>query len=909
MNGAEVFKKDVHELGEAISKKRLVLFCGAGISMDFPTCLPSFREYNNTIIDAMEKLLSSQEQDTLKKEIESLKTEDENFPPELLMEKAYRYFGPKIIGLTDLFGDSSLKPNANHEMISALTKHGVRIILTTNFDQLIEKALGNEKKIFEGKKRFRELTALIQSDQLPEKPVVVKLHGSAGNHEEIILTLNQAGKPNTDTNNLVKALFECERYVFLFLGYRGGDFDLFPTILRGAEISKSSLLYWTFHPKFRKKEAEIEAKLHNAYNDRFHPIEAVASCLLQELNPENKRQMHQRKVKCSDEIKKKWIERLNQYTQRYILEAQTHRIFFIFADLAAHLDWWETDKRFLQVAWQYSKNANDNWGMAHAAMGFNSLLKNLFAGTQSKAHEIIGDSLIKYARHFAHSTKDPFIKGLVALGEGINAFKRTGNRGQAFIAFENAIGYFLEIKEEDHGLRDQYLGWTYTNIGHCYLNTLIDYQAQRFDTAALDNAIKNLEKAEEIFKSIGALDDLAEVYGLLGKCYNLHSHHFHKDFEKAKHYFDYALNIWEAINDRQGQAQAHQGLSAMYSNLRDVDKRKEHLEKSSKLFKEIKSKLGIRACELLSKNFTDADVSNFPRDKNIFVTVDEQGRRAYESLIAKGNIPLGDIVVSPDVNRTAFMFARRNWFRMECFVVVEGKPQRPYENIAKASLTFSPDSKKVAYAAFKGYKWFYVIDGIEQKKYDGLATGYPIFSPDSKRTAYGAKERNEYFVVIDGKEGKRYNGIVEGSITFSPDSKRVAYSAAKNHKQFIIVDDNIIGKEYDLADRPIFSLDSKSVACIVQENRKLFVIKDNEEQERYEDIFLNSLVFSSNSERITYVAKQNNKWFAVIDGKRQNGYDSIVDGSLIFEPYGQWVTYAATEGNDKFTVIDGIEIR
>jgi hypothetical protein len=94
-----------------------------------------------------------------------------------------------------------------------------------------------------------------------------------------------------------------------------------------------------------------------------------------------------------------------------------------------------------------------------------------------------------------------------------------------------------------------------------------------------------------------------------------------------------------------------------------------------------------------------------------------------------------------------------------------------------------------------GDKILVVVDGKEGKEYDGIGVGTLTFSPDSKHIAYVAKRGDKVFVVVDGKEGKEYDGILEGTLTFSPNSKHVAYVAGRGKKWFVVVD-GVEGKEY-----------------------------------------------------------------------------------------------------------------
>jgi len=107
-----------------------------------------------------------------------------------------------------------------------------------------------------------------------------------------------------------------------------------------------------------------------------------------------------------------------------------------------------------------------------------------------------------------------------------------------------------------------------------------------------------------------------------------------------------------------------------------------------------------------------------------------------------------------------------------------------YDAIAKGSLTFSSDGKRLAYAVRLGNRWRIVVDRQEGKEYDDI--GSLIFSPDGQHLAYGARSGEKWLVVVDGQEGKEYGRI--GIPIFSPDGKRLAYTAQRGAKWLIVVD-------------------------------------------------------------------------------------------------------------------------
>ena len=67
----------------------------------------------------------------------------------------------------------------------------------------------------------------------------------------------------------------------------------------------------------------------------------------------------------------------------------------------------------------------------------------------------------------------------------------------------------------------------------------------------------------------------------------------------------------------------------------------------------------------------------------------------------------------------------------------------------KESFKVSPDSKRVAYAAGVGDKWFVVVDGKEEKQYDGIVTigGGRIVFDSSDSLHYLALKGKGIFLV------------------------------------------------------------------------------------------------------------------------------------------------------------------
>jgi len=55
------------------------------------------------------------------------------------------------------------------------------------------------------------------------------------------------------------------------------------------------------------------------------------------------------------------------------------------------------------------------------------------------------------------------------------------------------------------------------------------------------------------------------------------------------------------------------------------------------------------------------------------------------------------------------------------------------------------------------------VDGIAGEEYEGIKEPGFAFSPDSKRVAYAAQRGEKWRVVVDGLEGEGYNAFLRGA--------------------------------------------------------------------------------------------------------------------------------------------------
>lgn len=132
-------------------------------------------------------------------------------------------------------------------------------------------------------------------------------------------------------------------------------------------------------------------------------------------------------------------------------------------------------------------------------------------------------------------------------------------------------------------------------------------------------------------------------------------------------------------------------------------------------------------------------------------------------------------------------------------------------------------------------------DGIESQKYDYIQS--LTYSPDSRSLAYVASSDESIFIVKDGVELTKYKGLSSGPI-YSPDSKSFAYIAEMNGKEFIVKDGLELTKYGDVS-HPFYSSDSKNFIyrAFSDSDNKYFMVKNGVELTRYSGI--TSLVYSS----------------------------------------------------------------
>lgn len=297
------------------------------------------------------------------------------------------------------------------------------------------------------------------------------------------------------------------------------------------------------------------------------------------------------------------------------------------------------------------------------------------------------------------------------------------------------------------------------------------------------------------------------------------------------------------------------------------------------------------------------------------------------------------------------------------FVVVNGQEGKPYERVDELTLTFSPDSKKLAYVGCETNKCFLIINGVEEKAYS-LVKGKTssisnlTFSPDSQKLAYVISNEEGYSLIINGEEVAKYPSNSSKftwltHLAFSPDSKKLVYTVCSEKTVSSIWEGGyecypvINGEKWKIYsmiyEGPIFSSDSKSVAfatgnCVIlndkekcywgavmylifSPNSRRFVydattgigeggIVINDKVEKI-DFAFEPLAFSPDSnllvgygDRQLILLTLDETGIKVI--KKGKSYNSIFTETTSFTPDGKHITYGAMLNNELWWIVDEV---
>jgi WD40 repeat protein len=204
---------------EAWRSRKLALCIGSGLSLSegVQGNFPTWKDLSQRFIEACARYGVAddrfiQSQRSLFES--SLSLEDMLAALGVLRSKLGKDFYQRA--LNDIFRPRDARPGPVHRAIAQL---GVRAVLTTNYDPLIEEVSETPRRsVFSWKESAQAL-----HDLKEERPVLLKIHGSAERSDTVVMTELEYHHARADRSYQAVLSHLFQGYTFLFLGYGMND--------------------------------------------------------------------------------------------------------------------------------------------------------------------------------------------------------------------------------------------------------------------------------------------------------------------------------------------------------------------------------------------------------------------------------------------------------------------------------------------------------------------------------------------------------------------------------------------------------------------------------------------------------------------------------------------------------------
>ena len=192
-------------LADAWEHHGLVLLAGAGVSIPPPTSLPGWRDFNDAVLSGLarrvERFTDAEiPADETLKGFRVLRDERGALPPDFQAQLMEEECGEEYFRVLQVLDSDQRNPC--HDAIAALARTGVvAAIVTTNFDQLIERALaaaGVAYRLIATPDDFESLSDTLDA---AGPLAVIKPHGSVQWPASMVDTLRQRVKGRPELSN------------------------------------------------------------------------------------------------------------------------------------------------------------------------------------------------------------------------------------------------------------------------------------------------------------------------------------------------------------------------------------------------------------------------------------------------------------------------------------------------------------------------------------------------------------------------------------------------------------------------------------------------------------------------------------------------------------------------------------
>lgn len=297
-----------------------------------------------------------------------------------------------------------------------------------------------------------------------------------------------------------------------------------------------------------------------------------------------------------------------------------------------------------------------------------------------------------------------------------------------------------------------------------------------------------------------------------------------------------------------------------------------------------------------------------------------------------GPVPPGQVYVSPDGKRWAFVREENNRFR----VVLDGKEGKAYDWINHKEVAFTADGSKALYIARDGRRSVLVTNTGESPREHFV--DHFVTSATGGRVAYAVRNGPRMAGVIDGKETAEHSDVrfdeigetlapfiiatdvpgrcvvLDGkpgpvcaeisSVRISPDGRHFAYRALKGNDWVIRIDEK---RELpgDVNSVPVFSSDSKRIGYVTSSGGKHTLLIDGQPIAEHGHI-RRDFAFSPDGQRLAYITldAQSCTLFVHADDRSTPIKQLESIDSPRFSPDNQRLAYAARQGGKWMLFID-----
>jgi hypothetical protein len=276
-----------------------------------------------------------------------------------------------------------------------------------------------------------------------------------------------------------------------------------------------------------------------------------------------------------------------------------------------------------------------------------------------------------------------------------------------------------------------------------------------------------------------------------------------------------------------------------------------------------------------------------------WLVVDGHASRAYRFVAAH------DLAFDATGRRVAFAAetseAPEKWVVVADFV--EG---RAWD--AVAGLRFGPRGTRFAYAALDGERWQWIVDGVPQRPFDEVDPDSVTFSPDGRRVGYVASDGACHRTVIDAALGPCNPRVV--ALSLADDARRdvrlVADEGDGTDGHLFVGQERVLDVPRALG----LEVDTGATRWAVraQGDRGVFVVVDGVRGAPHADV--EPPVFSANGAHVGYVAHDGARSVVVVDDRVVDEQDAPIT-ALAFSDDGTHAGWFYRVGAMSGVAVDG----